>query len=45
MIYIFYKMDKLYQETLDNIFGKDRAIVSIIHNDRDLNIFSHEREV
>ena len=40
-----YTMDKLYQQTLDNIFGKDRVVVSIIHNDRDLNIFSHEREV
>lgn len=38
-------MDKIYQKELDNIFGKDRVIVSIIHNDRDLNIFSHEREV
>ena len=38
-------MNKAYQEALDNIFGKDRVIVSIIHNDRDLNIFSHEREV
>lgn len=38
-------MDKIYQKELDNIFGKDCVVVSIIHNDRDLNIFSHEREV
>ena len=38
-------MDKLYQETLDNIFGKDRVVVSIIHDGKDLNIFSQEREV
>ena len=40
-----YTMDKLYQQTLDNIFGKDRVVVSIIHNDKNLNIFSHEREL
>lgn len=38
-------MDKIYQKELDNIFGKDIVVVSIIHNDRDLNIFSHEREI
>ena len=38
-------MDKIYQNELDNIFGKDRVVVSIIHNNKDLNIFSHEREV
>lgn len=40
-----YTMDKLYQQTLDNIFGKDRVFVSIIHNNKDLNIFSNEREL
>tara|TARA_B110000116_G_C16795153_1_gene566191 strand:+ start:766 stop:1212 length:447 start_codon:yes stop_codon:yes gene_type:complete len=38
-------MKEIYQQSLDNIFGKKRVVVSIIHNNTDLNIFSNEREL
>tara|TARA_Y100000768_G_scaffold339675_1_gene283055 strand:- start:2447 stop:2884 length:438 start_codon:yes stop_codon:yes gene_type:complete len=38
-------MEKIYQQSLDNIFGKKRVVVSIIHNNKDLNIYSNEREI
>ena len=38
-------IDKKFQTSLDNIFGKDRVWVHIIHHDRDICINSNEREI
>ena len=38
-------IDKQIQSSLDNIFGKNRVLVHIIHDDRDICINSNEREI
>ena len=38
-------IDKHFQSNLDNIFGKKRVCVRIIHDDKDICINSSEREI